>query len=90
MSCGHDTVKDEIDNIGIGMSIYFKVIKTMVIVFFVISLINIPLYAVYYLNNSSRKIANQNDILFKGSLGNMASSIKSLFKAFSLHELRYN
>ncbi len=72
--CGKDETADEVDAIGIGMNVYFKIMKTFTACFFIIMIINLPLYVVYFLNNSTRKINSVNDGLFKSSLGNLGSS----------------
>ena len=66
--------KSEIEYLGIGTEIYFKILKVFIICFFVISLLNIPLFYIYFQNNSEKKVLNYNDALFKFTIGNIASS----------------
>jgi len=57
------------------MSVYFKMMKTFAACFLLISILNIPLYVVYMMNNDSRSLSTTDDLLFKTTLGNLASSI---------------
>jgi len=73
--CGEKFRKSAIENLGVGTDCYFKVLKVFIICFFLISLINIPLYFVYYNNNKDKVVTNYRDALFKLTIGNLASSI---------------
>jgi hypothetical protein len=66
--------RSEIEYLGIGTEIYFKILKVFVICFLIISIINIPLFYIYYHNNPEKKVLNYNDALFKFTIGNIASS----------------
>jgi len=73
--CGQDEVVDDIGNIGLGISIYFKIIKTLIVCFLLITIINIPLFLIYFFNESQTStIKGYRDILYKTTLANMASS----------------
>lgn len=72
--CGQDEVDHEIDDLGIGISIYFKIIKLFGIVFALISLMNIILITIFCLNNTSRPTTNHMDVLFKTTIGNLVTS----------------
>ena len=47
MGCSIKQSKSEIEPLGLGMVVYFKIIKAFAIVFFLISFLNIPLYFIY-------------------------------------------
>jgi len=72
--CGDKFRKSAIENLGVGTDCYFKVLKVFIICFFLISLINIPLFYVYYVNNTNKAIINYRDALFKFTIGNIGSS----------------
>lgn len=75
LGCGKDNEPDKISDLGLGISVYFKIVKAFAICFFVICLINLPLYTIYSLNNTARPIATYRDALFKTTIGNLASCI---------------
>ena len=72
--CGQDEIVDDISNLGMGLSIYFKILKTFIWCFAVISLINIPLIYAYFISNNDYNINGYQDLLYKTSIGNAASS----------------
>ena len=72
-ACKKDDVKNDMDNLGLGISTYFKILKAFMITLFVIIVINSPLYAIYFLNNPERSMTTYLDGFFKTTLGNMAS-----------------
>lgn len=73
--CGPES---DLNELGLGMVVYFKIIKTFAIVFFLIMLFNIPLYYVYTTNHSEKSIINYKEAFFKTTLGNIGSSKNSL------------
>jgi hypothetical protein len=73
--CYSEKVNNEICDLGVGIISYFKVLKVLIYCFFIISILNIPLYYVYTTNNTEIKSTGYRDLLFKTTIGNIASSI---------------
>ncbi len=73
MGCGG--AKSDFQPLGLGMVVYFKILKTYGITFFLIVLMNIFLYYVYVSNHPEDKVLNYKDALFKTTIGNIGSSI---------------
>jgi len=72
--CGEKFRKSAIESLGVGTDCYFKVLKVFIVCFLLISLINIPLFFVYYNNTKDKIVTNYRDALFKFTIGNIASS----------------
>ncbi len=72
--CYSEKVNSEISDLGVGTISYFKVLKVLIYCFCIISIINIPLYYVYITNNKEIISTGYRDILFKTTIGNIASS----------------
>lgn len=70
-------LKNDIEPLGLGMVIYFKVLKAFSILFFIVFLINIPMI---YIFTSSKvtDIKDYNDAIFRTTLGNVASGMKHI------------
>ena len=74
--CGCDTCKkSKMTELGIGMIVYFKIIKALIISFFIITLLNIPIIATYIKNKKDKKINGYMDALYKTTIGNIASTL---------------
>lgn len=74
-------LKCDLDNFGVGIVVYFKILKCLLICFFIICIFNIPLYIIY-VQSSSKPVTNYKDAIFMTSIGNIGSSKKFLTKAF--------
>lgn len=74
IGCCESQSKSELEPLGLGMVFYFKLVKCFTIIFFVISVINIPLYYVYFNSHSEYKASGYQDYLFKTTIGNIGSS----------------
>lgn len=66
--------KSDFNVYGLGISIYFQLVKTFILVFLILSIINIPLYAIYYYNSLELTPKSYQDAFFKTTIGNIASS----------------
>jgi len=74
MGCCKKYENSDLMKTGLGMVIYFKIIKTFGIVFFLICLFNILLFYVFTNSNKELKINSPQDALFKTTIGNIGSS----------------
>ena len=72
-ACGQDDVHHDIDSFGIGISIYFKILKSFLICFLIITIINTPIYLSYFFSNTTKDSLGLRDVLYKFSLGTMGS-----------------
>ncbi len=72
--CGGKLSRSDLEPLGMGMVLYFKMLKVFAIVFFIIILLNIPLYYFYSINHPEYKVKSYQDALFKTSMGNVGSS----------------
>lgn len=70
--CSSNKPISELSVFGMGIVVYFQILKAFSIVFFVIALINIPLMIIYTSNHPERKIVSYEDVLFKMTIGNAA------------------
>lgn len=64
--------KSDLNVIGLGMTNYLKILKTLSITFFIIILMNIVLY-VTFTGSNPRKVRDYNDALFRTTIGNIGS-----------------
>jgi hypothetical protein len=74
LGCGEKQAKSDLESLGLGMMLYFKILKAFAIVFFIIVVFNIPLYFFYTINHQEYKVKSYQDILFKTTIGNVGSS----------------
>ena len=74
MGCCEKYENSDLMKIGLGMVIYFKILKTFGIIFFIISLFNIFLFYVYINSNKDIEIKSYQDALYKTTIGNIVSS----------------
>ena len=74
IGCGQTQAKSDLSSMGLGMVIYFKVLKTFAIIFLCLIILNIPLYYIYYSNHPQFTVASYKDALFKTTIGNIGSS----------------
>jgi hypothetical protein len=72
--CSNSQINENLKELGLGMMCYFKVLKVFIWCFFVISIINIHLYYVYITSNTAKGVTGYRDLLFKTTIGNIASS----------------
>ena len=72
--CGKKADKSDFTKFSLGLEIYFKALKSLLLTFFLIVLVNIPLYYIYYSNSSNLSIKDYKDALFKTTIGNIGSS----------------
>lgn len=81
MGCCKKYENSELNVLGLGMTNYFKIIKTLTLVFLIICFFNIFLFVVYTNSNKREKVSNYQDALFKTTIGNIASGkINKKFK----------
>jgi hypothetical protein len=73
MGCCKEYERSDLNVIGLGMTTYLKIIKTLGFAFFIIILLNIFLFIVYTNSNKSNKIKNYKDALFRTTIGNIGS-----------------
>lgn len=73
MCCCEDIAKSKLDSLGLGIVIYFRILKTLAGVFGFIIFINLPLLYIYSTNHEEFEPTNYNDVLFKTTLGNIGS-----------------
>jgi len=69
-------MESEFDMFGLGIVIYFKILKSFIICFFVMMLINSPLYYIYYYSNNNTPLVDYKDAIFRTSIGAISSSNK--------------
>ncbi len=78
--CSTDTgsfgckLKNDIEPLGLGIVIYFKVLKAFSLLFFIIFIINIPMLYIF-VSSKIKEVKDYNDALFRTTLGNVASGI---------------
>ena len=70
--CSSNKRISELSVFGMGIVVYFQILKAFAIVFFFIALINIPLIIIYSSNHTERQIVSYEDVLFKMTIGNAA------------------
>jgi hypothetical protein len=73
MGCCKKYENSELNILGLGIANYFKIIKTLGLVFFIISILNIFLFIVYTNSRKQVKIKDYKDALFKTTIGNIGS-----------------
>ena len=69
---------DLIDNFGIGVSSYFSLIKIMIFVFFLLTLLHIPVFHQYYsgqVYNDNKNLSDKQRLFLTTSLGNLGHSV---------------
>ena len=71
---GKCKVKNEFENLAIGVNIYFNFLKLLMCIFLLMALISIFLIEGYSSCHSERKINNLLDLLYKTTIGNIESS----------------
>lgn len=71
--CCKTTSQSDMTSFGLGMDIYFKIVKSLMLTFFIIAILNVPLIAIYYYNSVTIGVKDYKDALFKTTLGNIAS-----------------
>ncbi|MCQ2818082.1 MAG: hypothetical protein MJ252_12520 [archaeon] len=69
------TKVSKLQSVGAATVIYFKMLKSLIICFLVVSILNLPLIFFYSKNNSDKKIASYTDVLFKTTIGNIGSTV---------------
>lgn len=84
--CCQNYLKSDIDTYGLGFSVYFKSLKSLMYALLLIILINALLYYIYYTNHPENPIYTYGDALFKLSIGNIAACNINLIN-FSLEQL---
>lgn len=82
MCCCEDISKSKLDSLGLGIVIYFRILKTIAGVFGFIIFINLPLLYIYSTNHEEFKSTDYKDFLFKTTLGNIGSCKISSIKIF--------
>jgi hypothetical protein len=74
LGCGEKQAKSDLDSLGLGMMLYFKIVKAFAIIFFIIVIFNTPLYYFYSINHKEFQVKSYQDVLFKTTIGNVGSS----------------
>ncbi len=82
MGCCQNYENSDLMKTGLGMVIYFKILKTFGIVFFLICLFNILLFYVFTNSHKELEIKTYQDALFKTTIGNIGSSKFILIELF--------
>jgi hypothetical protein len=73
MGCCKSYEISDLNVLGLGMTNYLKILKTLGFVFFFIILLNIFLFIVYTNSNKSNKVKDYKDALFRTTIGNIGS-----------------
>ena len=75
MGCCKKYERSDLDVIGLGMTNYFKILKTFGFIFLIIILINIIIFMVYTNSNMNEKnlVKDYKDALFRTTIGNINS-----------------
>lgn len=74
-TCTKSNNNSELEDFGIGVITYFKTLKSYCIIFFILTIINIPLYVIYTQRHTNKKVDNYMDLFFKTTIGNVASKL---------------
>ena len=74
IKCCHaaDPISD-LSVFGMGIVVYFQILKAFALTFFFITLFNIPLLIIYISNHTEKKIVSYEDALFKTTIGNVGA-----------------
>lgn len=80
IGCGKESNKSDLHQYGLGIINYFKTLKAFSIIFFIIIIVNIPLYIMYTQSNSAKKAVSYQDALFKTTIGNIATKLNNCKK----------
>lgn len=62
--------------LGDGASLYLQMMKTLAIMFLLLSLVNIPLYIIYHENTSGNNLGNMHDFFKYFTIGNLGQLSK--------------
>ena len=73
LCCGGVCIRSDLEPLGLGMVIYFKIVKAFSIVFFLIMMFNVPLYYIYTSNHKGTTVLNYREALFLTTIGNIGS-----------------
>mmetsp|Transcript_26725 Transcript_26725/g.27770 ORF Transcript_26725/g.27770 Transcript_26725/m.27770 type:complete len:1347 (+) Transcript_26725:6-4046(+) len=80
IGCGKEMNKSELDPYGLGIINFFKTIKAYCIIFFIIVIINIPLYIMYTRSHPEKPVITYQDAIFKTTIGNIAATLSNCLK----------
>lgn len=67
--------KSDVEQLGIGMIIYFKLMKTLMLGFSIVVFLHLPICFIYFINHQEKKANDYNEYLFKTTLGNIGSTL---------------
>ena len=68
--------RSDIDRLGLGISIYFKTLKALMIAFLAIFLLNMVTIYFFFSYQNTKMIFTPDSILSKFTIGNISSGIK--------------
>lgn len=89
LGCSRKMHQSDIHSLGFGIITYFQSLKAFILLFFIISIINIPLLFVYTQSHPEKPIINYQDFFFKTSIGNISSRLKSC-QYYEINKFRTN
>lgn len=78
--CGDSNTTSDFERFGLGLELYFKIIKQLIVLFLIIVIINIPVCYFYLINTKEWNYRSYEDILFKSTIANLASDYFSCSK----------
>lgn len=72
-------------SLGDGASLYLQMMKTLTIMFFMLALINIPIFIMYESNTTGNKLNNYNELFKYFTIGNLGQMSKQCSFSNFLH-----
>lgn len=80
IGCGKKNNESDLSPFGLGIINYFKTLKTYCIILIIIIILNIPIYIMYTQSHKEKPILNYQDVIFKTTIGNIASNLNNCIK----------
>jgi hypothetical protein len=72
--CGKADITDLAKEIGVGPALFLMSTKSLTIFFFIISIINAPVYVFYWMSGTDEYVHDLNEAFSKLSLGNIGQT----------------
>lgn len=80
--CCRSKTTSDFETWGLGFSVYFSTLKSLIYCILAIVICNAFLYYIYYSSSNGTTITNYTDIFYKLSIGNIAASTLILIFSF--------
>lgn len=85
LGCPKKYLNSDLDKYGLGMTSYFKTLKSLLWSLGIIVLLNVIVYFIYISSHTEQTPNTLNEYLFKSTIGNIGSS--KLLKYFVLDNI---